>query len=183
MHSSNLKPKYMKNSFYVILCLIAGIACSCGKTEEPGSSVTVNANSFVVTGGPFLNSLFNSGTLTRDTGSYSLSANMTTGNIQWHSGTPFVLVQINFKGNKAGTFTLGPTATTADTNAVNILYTNNTGGTSRFLSQSGTLTVTEYDAVNGVIKGTYGGVFEDTNGELFDISNGSFSETRGADTK
>jgi len=165
-----------------MIALIVIFLGGCMLPVPPSANVKVNANSFIVSGGSYLNSLFNCGTLTNDTGSYSASLNLTQSNINWNTGAPYVSIHINFKGNKTGTFALGPTTTTADTNAVNITYATSGNSSSEFLSQVGTLTITEYGAVGGIIKGTFSGTFYDTDGTPYTITNGQFSEIRGKDT-
>jgi len=176
----------MKYALFAFFGLFTLIMTGCGDSVAPAASPVAppaNNNSFLVTGGNYENSLFNSTTITHDSAYYYTSQGVTKAVIGWQSGIYSLTMDINFLGKKTGNVALGSSALVPDTSCINITYTA-PGGTynDQFLSLSGMVTISQYDAtIGGKIIGTFSGSFADANNQTYTINNGKFSAIRGSD--
>jgi hypothetical protein len=166
---------------YIFISLMAtGLLFSAGCKKTPPTPVPIPEtfdNSFVINGGAFKNVTVNLKTVTSSAGAYSLGNKGTDVEIQGSSGDSLSIhMSILFEGNKIGQFSLG-----TGTDYMTINTTGTSGSTNDYTSNSGGLIkITQYDAVGGKIKGTFGGNFNNV-GVDYSISNGTFAVVRTAD--
>jgi len=161
----------------------SGVITSAGTIQLCGNNVPTD-NSFILNGDGYNNELIAIDSLMMSKASYHTSTQNTgCSNVGTGFSGPLYL-DLYFPGNSTGTYTLPGTPGYVDAYIVIINHNKQFQGSNSGNNNQLTITVTEYGAVGGKVKGTFSGSlsrWDGNNWVYVNISNGKFSYTRGPD--